>query len=956
MRPIKLTMSAFGPYAGLQILDMSLLGKSGLYLITGDTGAGKTTIFDAITYALFGEASGEVRTADLFRSKYAEGATPTYVELQFESKEEIYTVRRNPEYMRPAKRGDKMTKEISGAELTMPDGKVISGIAAVNKEVNEILGYNRKQFTQISMIAQGDFLKLLLAETKERVQIFREIFHTEKFVVLQERLKQENQKIFYEMQDARKSIAQYIAEVKCSENSAYEIQLSELQQGKNQSDFQSVQNLISLIADEDERSVKAFQKEQEAYSTQLEQMNKELGIMTQLQKLEHSLNEEQKAHEQYNKEYERAMEQYKQLPNLEKKKEKLTVQIDNEVQSFAGYDALESKKEEYKSLISQSEKLKEEQIQKNVQITTLEKKITLDKEQMSSCEKCGENLEKVIAKLHLNTEEQKRVEVLNHHVNIQKTSVNELVKNQKIYQKTYEQYVIIHSEYEQKEKAFFDEQAGILAERLKPEEPCPVCGSKVHPMPAVSKVDAPSQDELEQIKKQDMDMRNTCSELSSYAGSLKGQVEQAQKNIREQFEVLFGELTYDHQSNEKEYGEPFINQIIIELQYIIEKLSEKNQHLLDANALLLAEEKKLQLGKKLYDQLKGQIPLMEQELKEVKEVLIQIEKNLITTGAETTQTKLTMEELTKDLTFAGKKEAEAHVESLKAEKLSLEKESLKIQECTSNAKVALETSKKHINTLTEQFQTAITDAGFQDSVKEVLMLTEELMSKKENLLREQENHQQAVKRLELRMGINKKAFGDIEKVRGQLENKEQRYLWINALANTANGSVPGKDKIFLETYVQMAFFDRILIRANTRLMGMSSGHYELKRRETASSLKIQAGLELDVIDHYNGSVRSVRSLSGGESFQASLAMALGLSDEIQSQAGGIQIDSMFVDEGFGSLDEESLNQAIQTLMQLSASNRLVGIISHVSELKEKINSQIVVKKDKNQGSLAEIIY
>lgn len=173
---------------------------------------------------------------------------------------------------------------------------------------------------------------------------------------------------------------------------------------------------------------------------------------------------------------------------------------------------------------------------------------------------------------------------------------------------------------------------------------------------------------------------------------------------------------------------------------------------------------------------------------------------------------------------------------------------------------------------------------------------------------------------------------------------EQEYIWVKALSDTANGTLNGKRKVELETYIQMTYFDRILRRANLRFLTMSSGQYELKRREDGENKKEKAGLELNVIDHYNGSERSVRTLSGGESFQASLSLALGLSDEIQSHAGGIQLDAMFVDEGFGSLDEDSLNQAMKALEGLTRGNRMVGIISHVPELKERIGKKIVVTK------------
>ena len=225
----------------------------------------------------------------------------------------------------------------------------------------------------------------------------------------------------------------------------------------------------------------------------------------------------------------------------------------------------------------------------------------------------------------------------------------------------------------------------------------------------------------------------------------------------------------------------------------------------------------------------------------------------------------------------------------------------------------------------------------------------------DELTRQRSEAAQAQKTIHARLVTNKTALENMQEKAADLEKLEKRYTWVRALSNTVNGNLAGKEKVALETYIQMTFFDRILQRANVRLLVMSGGQYELKRRREAENNRSQSGLELDVIDHYNGSQRSVKSLSGGESFKASLSLALGLSDEIQSAAGGIRLDTMFVDEGFGSLDEESLQQAIRALTGLTEGNRLVGIISHVAELKEKIDKQIVVTKDKSGGSRVEIL-
>ena len=233
--------------------------------------------------------------------------------------------------------------------------------------------------------------------------------------------------------------------------------------------------------------------------------------------------------------------------------------------------------------------------------------------------------------------------------------------------------------------------------------------------------------------------------------------------------------------------------------------------------------------------------------------------------------------------------------------------------------------------------------------------TEKLLEEKNALTEKKTELTEKSETISTRIYTNNRAKENISKKATELTTIEEKWTWVKALSNTANGNISGKEKIMLETYIQATFFDRIIDRANTRLMVMSGGQYELIRRQEASNYRSQSGLELDVKDHYNGSIRNVKTLSGGESFKASLSLALGLSDEIQSNAGGIKLDTMFVDEGFGSLDEESLQQAIKALADLSEGNRLVGIISHVAELKERIDKQVIVTKEKTGGSKVTIV-
>ena len=290
MRPLKLIISAFGPYAGEVQVDMERLGKSGIYLITGDTGAGKTTIFDAIAYALYGEASGNDRTADMFRSKYAKADTPTFVSLDFELRGQVYNIRRNPEYMRPSKRGtDKLTKELSAADLIYPDEKVVSGVAAVNQAVIELIGLDKAQFTQIAMLAQGDFMKLLMAGTKERIAIFREIFNTKPYLLLQEELKRQSARLYNNIEDFRKSIFQYIQGTECDSQSKYAEMLKNIKKDKGLGTLAETQNMLARIIDEDKEVLATTVSEINELEKQLSDIDGKIGKVTQLEKLKGNL-------------------------------------------------------------------------------------------------------------------------------------------------------------------------------------------------------------------------------------------------------------------------------------------------------------------------------------------------------------------------------------------------------------------------------------------------------------------------------------------------------------------------------------------------------------------------------------------------------------------------------------------------------------------------------------------
>ena len=618
MRPLNLTMSAFGPYAGRTTVDFSVLGTSGLYLITGDTGAGKTTIFDAITYALYGEASGESRESSMLRSKYAAPETPTFVELTFLNGGKTYTVRRNPEYTRPKTRGTGTTVQKADAELTMPDGRIITKARDVTAAMTDIVGVDREQFARIAMIAQGEFRKLLLAQTDERKAIFRQIFHTGQYQALQNRLKEEAAALDRQCGELEAGLRQAAGSIRCDAPETLPDAL----------DTDALLAALDTLLHADEAALTQAQAEHAETETQREQVLSDLGKAEALEAARGKLAEAESAWTEAQAEMKAAQ---------------------------AALDTATASQPEIQS--------------RRQGITRLEDAL-----------------------------------------------------------RRYEQLDTLRAQAEAERKR--------LAQ-----------------------------------KRSDLD---TARERSSAAQS------------------VLAALT----------------------------------------------------GKR--DALRAQI-----------------------------------------------------------------------QAAPPADIAALRTRRDALTVRAEQLQRQISTC-------------------------------------DARLEQNRAARTAIDTRRQQHAAVRARWQWVHALAATANGAVPGKEKIMLETYIQTAYFDRILGRANTRLLIMSGGQYELRRCARAGDNRSQTGLELEVIDHYNGTARSVKTLSGGETFAASLSLALGLSDEVQATAGGVQLVAMFVDEGFGSLDSEALQQALAALVGVSGGSRIVGIISHVAELKDRIDRQIIVTKDRSGGSRVQV--
>jgi len=913
MRPLKLIMSAFGPYAGRVEVDFDSLGERGIYLITGDTGAGKTTVFDAVTFALYGEASGENREASMFRSKYANESTPTEVELFFTYGGKEYYVKRNPEYHRPKSRGEGTTIERANAELQYPDGRIITKLTDVNSAIVEIMGVDRNQFTRIAMIAQGDFLKLLLASTDDRKKIFQKLFKTQNYWLVQEKLKAESSKLSREHEAISGSISQYIQGIVCSEDDAFYPRVKKAKD--NELPIDEIIDLLEELTDNDKEKEEICNSEIKNADSKILEITKILAEAEALSKASQSLKAAKTDLENA------SLLREKLLLTLNEEKEK-TTETDEIIKRMAAidahlplYDELEKNTNELSSLGDVLAKDKDDLDFKNTELERITKKIQELENEGKALENTGADKAKIESEIKEHTVIKQALE------NITKEA-DELAILQKRLSDAQMHYLKMSDEakkqkaiYDSLNKAYLDEQAGILADFLSDGNPCPVCGALSHPSPAGKSADAPTKEELEEAKKASDRAHEAENSASLDAGQLKGSYAQKKESVEKLSKEFLGDAGIDEKT--------------AEIQSLLTKLKEK------LSALEKDEKRK--------SEIEGLLPVGRKKLEDVKKDIGILSEKIAGNTAKSEALSLRIKDEKNNLMYESKKEATSARADLEARKNVLEK----------GLKAAMEAFEENEKNLAAIKSRIAETTKLLENSREIDKAAEE--EKKNVLENEREEYITLQKQVHSRRNANMFSLDNIINKSDEIKTVEEKWMWVKALSNTANGNISGKEKIMLETYIQMNYFDRIIRRANTRFMVMSSGQYELKRRTDSLNNRSQSGLELDVIDHYNGSIRSVKTLSGGEAFKASLSLALGLSDEIQSMSGGIKLDTMFVDEGFGSLDDESLSQAIRALTSLAEGNRLVGIISHVNELKQRIDKQIVVTKEKTGGSKISII-
>lgn len=1051
MRPIKLTMNAFGPYASKAEVEFESFGEGGLFLITGDTGAGKTTIFDAITFALFNKTSGTEREINTLRSDYAKENEDTYVELTFSHMGRVYQINRSPQYEKVKKNGAGFTTKTAKARMLREPDTPIEGTRQVNEAVEDLLKINYDQFKQISMIAQGEFREVLNADSKKRGEILQKIFSTEGYKKMGFLMEQRYKKAYGEMADLLRSIDQYFDGIQYDESSRYVAAIEEQKKliHSDRSRYKmddKIRVLEDIIAEDNakidlqEKEFTAKKKEAEekakAYTlihstnelfekydriieekAKLDAKREEMdGKYKLLEKQKKAVYEVKPVYDIYINEQTRADEAEKKTLDAEKSLGKAILEKEEAERKLGIAESkkiLAEEKKQTASLLKQDEENYEKRDELNKKITECEEKQKSVSKQWSDLKEDNlqikENLDKVNVRIQeladcalkcvrAENDYQKLKEKCEIFENIFDEKVpkleklqKKLLKTQKDYNEKREAYDKASEEYNHYERLFERSRAGILASKLEEGQPCPVCGAIEHPKPASLSEEAVTEEELEILKEKYNAAQLKKNDASEKAAVTKTEFETIEKNVREEILQLLGD------------GEnstlPDMRNLLCKLEEHLKETKTKREEAEKYFASLVKEKEELDKCRKTAEKYSENLEKLRSRLETAEDAL----KKLDMKSAELLGQRKAIKELKyatlKEATLVRKnleKEAEEIFQSIERQQKIL----IKATENVSRSEAMLEKCKEQELNLKssalvkrDEYVAVRTMQGFTDEeefvkfivqkgkiheleqqIKEYrnsvtantanLKLAEKDIEGKEckdgglaKLEAEESKHaemkaQELLTNLRHRRERNEETKKKIVEKQSKASKKLEEVGRLSNLANLLQGKTTGKNKTSFETYAQMSGFDGIIRAANKRLQPISGGQYQLYRHEDLGA-KGNVALNLDILDNYTGKKRPVSTLSGGESFMASLSLALGLSDRVTANAGGIKIDTLFVDEGFGTLDEKSLNDAIAMLQELSTGNKLIGIISHREELKDEIPKKVIIKKS-NKGSSVEI--
>lgn len=927
MRPIKLTMSAFGPYADKVVLPLSDLGQTGLYLICGDTGAGKTTVFDAIAFALFGEASGNARKVKSLRSDFAKADTETYVELEFEYHGERCIIRRSPAYSRPKlKGGPGLTPHAATAEFTRPDKPPITKLTDVNDAVVELLGMDRGQFSQIVMIAQGDFRKLLNSDTKERSQIFRKLFDTSLFESLTEILEAQRNALKNEYDALANELAALVLQADFIGESERALQLKALEK-EGRLCFELLMDAVSAQIDEDGLLKSSLLQDEESLSAERNKLNEGINSLLELRKASEDLERLEAAAEQERSALERHRAELSTRAAEEPLRDELAAQIAQEKAQLPAYERLASISAELAANEAEAQHLVEKCDKARAAIESLTEAQSVCEQNIFRYEEAPVLTARAESDLQRSEEACSNVSGLIKRFEDMRKRLNKVDSERQSKILSYERKRNISEklgdEARKLQQAYLDNQAGYLASGLEESKPCPVCGSTSHPSPATHVGSETSKEEVDAAMAAHQSAQEDCERAARACSSAMAQVEACKEELSRFAQEWQFEGDADQQA-----------EMLGELKRKADKDREEARNNLSKAQRDLAELKKAQ---DLLDQVKNKLDTHQK-------IADQAKSAHASKLSEIESSRASLAELSRGLIHPDIKTAQACIKRKEDEHAQLAKAYDLAQRAVNASQLNMARLESQIEALEKRIA-ELSLSGNPDAIEEQ---RERLQDQDARLAKLRERADEVTARLGSNTAVLKRCTNALKRSVDILT----KYNEIGVLADTAAGKLKGKDRISFEAYVQGIYFDQIIDAANRRLSIASNGRFELRRREQASNQRSQSGLDLDVLDNYTGKLRDASSLSGGESFQASLSLALGLSDVVQSSTGGIRLDTMFIDEGFGSLDEEALQNALRMLTTIANDDKLIGIISHVDELKQCIDRKIIVKRGREGSSLS----
>ena len=994
MKPIKLKICGIGPYAGeVQEIDFSKFEDKGIFLISGETGSGKTMIFDAICFALFGQTSGTYRNAKRMRSDYADSSTPSYVDFYFSHQEHEYRIYRALAYERAKKRGAGTTEAAEKAILYYDDGTppVERTVSAVDKALQEILQITPQQFKQIGMIAQGEFWKLLNTSTKDRTEVLRSIFMTDGYAALADKLWLKVKNSSGEVADTEKSIIQYLHDVKgpCEDQPVTQTapeedtnnpelmlddelkeMLAKTDATGHVADVDSVLDLIGRIVQNYEDKLAIYNENLQSARSTKENFPEYIGVLEEYQQALQALPEKKQLLQQA---VEASLQAQKVLAEAKSHSEEIdklkqiVSQIQQEQEKYQQRSSLEKSiaqlQKAEKDLLAEQEDVKQQQEKLKLHIKELQDGIVKLKESPELFEK-AQSKRQIIADLYkklkaLLADKQQAYEKLAQEL---KTRQGKLQEAQAVYDKA-------AAQRQAGERLLENCRAGILASELQPGMPCPVCGSMEHPHLAELPQDNITEEQVEKLRLAEKKSQDAKNDASTAAAKAKSDVDNQVQQIKElSLEYLQHELygeQYQSLSMTDRLDMDEAGNIMLDMKQIWELLQQEAEFVC---ALGMAHKKvldKLALDKQKLDKCQADLDKSQKQQEKLNDTVAKVQTALQNTQKEMALQQGQLESLAK-LAYASWQEAKAAMEKADKQQKDLsnnitvaeENNNKLLQEVTS-LKSAIKTmeegNKARYNKVCQLKQKNFLSKVQDQPENEWNQLDWENLPDVKEMAQNQAEMVEIIQQLVTALTMNKQNNTEkaqrIASLQAGLGEKQHLNAVYNKLHKLVAGQTAGKSKISLEQFVQATGFDKIIRAANRRLTPMSNGQYELYRKENSGGGT--TFLDLEVLDKKTGHRRDVGDLSGGESFMASLSLALGLSDTVASHLGGIQIDALFIDEGFGTLDRNSLDKALEILLKLSNASKLVGIISHREELIESIPQQIKVSKEA-KGSSIEI--